>query len=203
MTYDQATYATKITTLDKFGPNWIIEILAYMEESALHDSFDPGLFQPPTAANFRPVNDNPATLANQVARATVIPVLLCPSDSFNRVLYQGGAASSARHGGGWGRTNYAASAGRSDIDVATMNGPDSAPWKDICMRGVMGPNASVTLKRITDGTSKTIMLGEIRAGITENDARRVGDGPRRGQPPCALWREQRRQRAQLLQPQGR
>ncbi len=54
-----------------------------------------------------------------------------------------------------------------------MNGPDSTYWRDPCRRGVMGPNASVTLKRIIDGTSKTIMLGEIRAGITENDARGV------------------------------
>ncbi len=37
----------------------------------------------------------------------------------------------------------------------------------------MGPNAAVTLKRITDGTSKTILLGEIRAGITPNDGRGV------------------------------
>ena len=48
MTYDQTTYASKITKLDKFGPNWIIEILPYMEEQALRDSFDPGLFQPPS-----------------------------------------------------------------------------------------------------------------------------------------------------------
>jgi prepilin-type processing-associated H-X9-DG protein len=63
-----------------------------------------------------------------------------------------------------------------------MAGPDSLPWssKDIakaaqiqCYRGVMGPNANVKLKQITDGTGKTIMLGEIRAGITEQDGRGV------------------------------
>lgn len=172
MTYDQAKYAGSITKLAAYGPNWIIEILPYMEESALRDSFDPGLYTPPTSTTFRPVNDNPATTANQVARAAVIPVLLCPSDSFNRALYQGGAAG-ALHGKNWGRTNYAASAGRSDIDVGTMDGPNSVGWKDQCKRGVMGPNASVTLKRIVDGTTYTIMLGEIRVGITEDDARGV------------------------------
>src|SRR6476620_10584339 len=35
MTYDQAKYATSITKLAAFGPNWIIEILPYMEEQAL------------------------------------------------------------------------------------------------------------------------------------------------------------------------
>jgi prepilin-type N-terminal cleavage/methylation domain-containing protein/prepilin-type processing-associated H-X9-DG protein len=179
MTYDQAAYASSITKLNKFGPNWIIQILPQMEEQATRDTFDAGLFQPPSSTNFRPVNDNPATLANQKARSTVIAALLCPSDGFNRALYQGGSSDekTAMHGGNWGRTNYAASAGRSDIDVTTMNGPDSAPWKDPkiapCMRGVMGPNAAVTLKQITDGTTKTIMIGEIRAGITENDSRGV------------------------------
>ena len=42
-----------------------------------------------------------------------------------------------------------------------------------CRRGVMGPNVGVKLSQITDGTSKTIMVGEIRAGITEQDPRGV------------------------------
>src|SRR3954468_6392415 len=37
----------------------------------------------------------------------------------------------------------------------------------------MGPNVAVTLRKIADGTSKTIMIGEIRAGLSENDARGV------------------------------
>jgi prepilin-type processing-associated H-X9-DG protein len=37
----------------------------------------------------------------------------------------------------------------------------------------MGPNVGVKLRRISDGTSKTIMLGEIRAGINETDSRGI------------------------------
>ncbi len=37
----------------------------------------------------------------------------------------------------------------------------------------MGPNVGVKLRQITDGTSKTIMLGEIRAGLNEKDRPRV------------------------------
>jgi prepilin-type processing-associated H-X9-DG protein len=37
----------------------------------------------------------------------------------------------------------------------------------------MGPNANVKLKQVTDGTTRTIMLGEIRAGITDTDGRGV------------------------------
>jgi prepilin-type processing-associated H-X9-DG protein len=37
----------------------------------------------------------------------------------------------------------------------------------------MGPNVAVTVDQITDGTSKTIMLGEIRAGLHAQDPRGV------------------------------
>jgi prepilin-type processing-associated H-X9-DG protein len=146
-----------------------------MEETGLRDSFDPSLFIKPGTAGFAPVNDNPANAKNQKARGTIIAALLCPSDPYNKVIYQGLASGAANHGGNYARTNYAASAGRLFIypggSGMYADGPDSKAWKSACLRGVMGPNAAVTLKRITDGTSKTIMLGEIRAGITESDAR--------------------------------
>ncbi len=161
-----------LNVLKKFGSNWIIDILPYMEESGLRDSFDPGLFKLGTAS-FRPVNDNPATAANQKARGTPIPSLLCPSDPFNRVLYQGGLSGAANHGGNYARTNYAANAGRMTIYPGAGPTYYTSGWKDPCQRGVMGANQAVTMKRIMDGTSKSILLGEIRAGITENDARGV------------------------------
>jgi prepilin-type processing-associated H-X9-DG protein len=63
-----------------------------------------------------------------------------------------------------------------------MAGPETKEWSGTvwaagdnlyCKRGVMGPNAGVTLKQITDGTKHTIMLGELRAGPTDRDARGV------------------------------
>jgi prepilin-type N-terminal cleavage/methylation domain-containing protein/prepilin-type processing-associated H-X9-DG protein len=182
MNFNPADAAGAVQTLGKYGPNWVINVLPYMEDQALHDSFDSNLYVPMTSANFRPVNDNPAAnnAANQKARATTIAVLLCPSDPNNRILYQGGSA--ANHGKNYGRTNYAANAGRGFLygnpigtggGVNYMPGPDSNAWKDNCYRGVMGANAAVKLSRITNGTSKAIMAGEIRAGLTENDGRGV------------------------------
>lgn len=178
MTFDPAKFGS-INTLDAFGSNWIIDVLPFMEGQTLRDAFDPSLFKP-VGAGFLPVNDNPANANNQKARATQIPALLCPSDPFNTVLYQGGttAAQSAKHvaagAPGWARTNYAASAGRMTIYPTSAQQTFYLPgWKDPCQRGLMGANQAVTLKRIADGTSKTIMLGEIRVGITENDARGV------------------------------
>jgi prepilin-type processing-associated H-X9-DG protein len=164
-----------IQFLSVFGPNWIIEILPYMEETALRDSFNPkSLVEPYSQA----INDDPVQdPLNFKARGTEISSLLCPSDPFNKTLYQGTTsfAGTGKHGGNWARTNYAANAGRAPLfnDAVSTFGATSKGWKDQCTRGVMGPNVAVTLKRITDGTSKTIMLAEIRAGLTEGDMRGV------------------------------
>jgi hypothetical protein len=147
----------------------MIETLPFIEEQTTYDAFD----------FTQPINDTSTgtTNRNRIARGTVLSVLLCPSDEFNRVLYQGAVPS---HGDNWGRTNYAANAGRGDIYGASdglsdryNSGAKSPAWLDACKRGIMGVNTSVSYRRITDGTSKTILVGEIRAGVHERDARGV------------------------------
>ena len=178
-------------------PDWVIEVLPYLEEQPLHDSFDLKI----------KINDNATNSVNRIARGAFISVLLCPSDSeFNRTLYAQAGRVSA-HGDNWGRSNYAANAGRADIwhqdDLVKfryMYGPDSPGWKDNCKRGVMGPNISVALKRITDGTSKTILVGEIRTGPSPGDARGVWAMGHAGASLLAGYRARgRRRRPQCLQ----
>jgi prepilin-type N-terminal cleavage/methylation domain-containing protein/prepilin-type processing-associated H-X9-DG protein len=170
MSFDQSKGGSIQSMTTNFGPNWIILVLPYMEEQALRDAFDPASFTPPYTLSISDPNQNGR---NYKARGTPIPVLLCPSDDFNRTPFGG-------YGGNWARTNYAASAGRDFIYGTYMNGPNSDPWSGSnpalghgyqCQRGVMGPNAGVELRQVKDGTSKTIMLGEIRAGITQADGR--------------------------------
>jgi prepilin-type N-terminal cleavage/methylation domain-containing protein len=163
MTFDRTL--GDVRTIGRFGPNWIIDVLPYMEEQALRDQFDPASLKAP----YNPgINDPGAGSRNITARGTSISVLLCPSDGFNKVSYQG-------HGGNWARTNYAASAGRAFIHASLgFNGQaDDKYWNSGCFRGAMGPNAGVKLRRITDGTTKTFMLGEIRAGVSDQDPRGV------------------------------
>jgi hypothetical protein len=117
---------------------------------------------------------------NAAQRATVLPEVLCPSDGNNQQKFAG----SATMGTIWARGNYAGNAGLggfSTLLTATpspasqtpgrLDGASSLAWKLGNMRGVMAPNLTSTLKQITDGTSKTAMLGEIRAGINETDPR--------------------------------
>jgi prepilin-type N-terminal cleavage/methylation domain-containing protein/prepilin-type processing-associated H-X9-DG protein len=160
------------------GPNWIIAVLPYMEEQGLRDSFDPKSLVAPYTLS---IADPTTTGLNYKARGVEIPALLCPSDSpNNRIKFEA-------FGGNWARGNYAASAGRAFIWQpstavpsmdGTLTGTDAWTNKDNtngysypCERGVMGPNVAVSLRQITDGTSKTIMLGEIRAGISPQDGR--------------------------------
>jgi prepilin-type N-terminal cleavage/methylation domain-containing protein len=181
MTFDPAGISRISDGIKNYGPNWIVKILPYLESQSIYDSFDPASMKAPYTVG---INDN-GSVRNVNARGAVIPVLLCPSDGFNQIRFQGGATL----GDGWARTNYAASAGRQFLygnptasGETHMAGPLSMAWsgKDLattsnsmCMRGVMGPNASVKLKQITDGTTRTIMLGEIRTGLTEKDGRGV------------------------------
>ncbi len=166
-------YAWGTTPTKKLGPNWIIDILPYMEEQSLHDKFDPNTFKAPYETIG--VNDPTVGSLNYIARGTSIPSLICPSDPYTRTLF-------TDLGNNWARGNYAASVGRGFMGYAGyINGPGDTPnqavgqgnWSSKSARGVMGPNVAVTMRRITDGTSKTIMLGEIRAGINERDVRGV------------------------------
>jgi Protein of unknown function (DUF1559) len=95
----------------------------------------------------------------------------------------------------WARGNYAANAsmgymgsGWSILGTgtkATNPVPPYGGWGDRYCQGVMGANVSVNIKQISDGTSKTIILAEIRAGLLKQDTR--GTWAMSGACPSALW----------------
>jgi prepilin-type N-terminal cleavage/methylation domain-containing protein len=182
MSFDPRDRLKVKNQLKEYGPNWIIYVLPFMEQQAVYNSFSLKL----------PINNDgagvdPADTRNRTARGTQIPVLLCPSDSYNQVPYEGKITF---HGGNWARGNYAANSGGNYIggggcgappgenySICTSgpdeNGslPDDEGWLSDLRRGVMGVNISVKLKQVLDGTSNTILIGEVRAGLTDRDSR--------------------------------
>ncbi len=159
MQYDDTTNIP-IQSVYRFGPNWVITILPFMEEQGLHDSFDFSL----------PISN----VANRIPRGQVISVMLCPSDPFNKTFYNGSAHP--QHGDNWARGNYGANAGNGPLYKRTgdgMYGAKSPGWKDTTRRGVMGPNVAVKISQIKDGTTKTMLISELRAGPIEGDPRGV------------------------------
>jgi prepilin-type N-terminal cleavage/methylation domain-containing protein len=152
--------------------NWVIDTLPFIEGRTVQLTFD---LTQPISAN-----------ANAAARATPLAIFLCPSDQYNQVKFSGKTGSMATElnsfNDNWARGNYAANgalgfqSGGGYHSYFSAAGPASsgAPgWGERYIRGVMGANTSVTIKQIADGTSKTLMLGEIRAGVVSFDLRGV------------------------------
>ncbi len=177
MKFDGTGRFARIEQFRAIKEGWSVLVLPYMEEQSLYDQFDLSL---PIGGGRLSQGQSVANWQNIQARGTPISSFACPSDPENTVLYNGG--SDTAYGDNWARGNYAANTGLNFIygtaDGTTANynaGPDSAGWKghetSYLRRGVFGVNTSVTLSQITDGTSKTMMLGEIRSGFKEIDHR--------------------------------
>lgn len=141
--------------------SWVVAILPFIEEQRLYDLFNR--------------DKSPAHASNEGFRSFRLQVMLCPTDSFNDNPFMGsqGPATTA-HGDNWARGNYAANAGLGGLNPKYwFSGSTADGWRDRLRRGVMGFNRPTPIATITDGMSTTVLMAEIRAGITPYDNRGV------------------------------
>ncbi|HTN76028.1 MAG TPA: DUF1559 domain-containing protein, partial [Pirellulaceae bacterium] len=134
----------------QYRPNWVMMILPNIEQQALYDAFDYTV----------PISDD----KNLTQRGVELAAMKCPSDGFTRTKFAG---NSTADGANWARGCYAGNGVNTEL---TKLGDDGG-WTDSTRRGVMGCNVSVGLQGIRDGSSNTVLVGEIRAGITDKDRR--------------------------------
>ena len=141
-----------------YRTNWVIAVLPFIEETTLYDRFD----------HSRPISDP----NNRDARGQEIAVMKCPTDVGHEVKF-----SRTAEGDNWARGNYGANAClgymRRPADGGDISsfGRDSPGWQNGLVRGIMGGNVALPIKHITDGTSNTILLLELRVGLAETDRR--------------------------------
>jgi hypothetical protein len=147
-----------------FGPNWVVFILPYIEQGNLFDQYS-------TSIN----NYLPSVGSDQSWRAmrgVRLKTMECPSDDNVGTQF-------ILNGGGWARGNYAANAGpgwfHATQNGQSMDGGSGGTIYTGNVGGIMGLNWGDTLQSLTneDGASSTILLNEVRAGLTEKDRRGI------------------------------
>jgi prepilin-type processing-associated H-X9-DG protein len=123
--------------------SWIVRILPDLEERALYDQFD--------------LRDDVWTNSTRYKPYTSrrLAVLLCPSDPNSQLVYQSGAESS--YDEAFALTNYLGCRG-STRQPADAEGkyPEKMPGNGV----FPDVNQIVRLSHVTDGTSRTILVGE-------------------------------------------
>jgi prepilin-type N-terminal cleavage/methylation domain-containing protein len=154
------------STSNDYMANWVITILPYIEQEQLYDAFTlvNAAGQPVFISD--PVNRN--------ARGAILSTMLCPSDAANQVKryagVAGGTGATTFEGDNWARGNYAANGCNAGLDQLGP-GPNAGPWRDSQRRGVLGCNVACSTAEILDGTANTLMLAEVRVGVSEQDRR--------------------------------
>jgi len=144
-----------------FGPNWIVSVLPFIEQAALYNQYAAGI------NNFVPSAG--ADLSWRGLRSTNVNSLICPSDS-------GSETQCTLNGGAWARGNYAANSGPGFMPNTLGGNSDINPIGsttigDGATGGPMAINWGAKMNDISDGTSNTILLNEIRIGINASDRR--------------------------------
>jgi hypothetical protein len=97
-----------------------------------------------------PANQNPG-------RSVEVPIYKCPSDPQTSGNFRSYA------GGGWARGNYGMNVSPCWFGVGS--GPGNS------LGGIGGANEVVRIADITDGTSNTVAVDELRAGMNAQDLR--------------------------------
>ncbi|MCH8830522.1 MAG: DUF1559 domain-containing protein [Planctomycetes bacterium] len=143
-----ARNAQDVYLFNRYRTNWVIAILPDLEQNNLLQQFN--------------LNLSISHSANRAARSTKLEIMMCPSDPYNAYNFM-------RNGGDWARGNYGANC---CADRAMWCTPDGRGWQNSLYRGVLGNQVALRISGITDGTSNTILLAELRAGLSARNDRR-------------------------------
>lgn len=158
-----------ILTDTRLYQNWATEILPFIEEQAIASQL--------TVSNKAPIKSM-RLVENMPPRSVEIPVMLCPSDL-------GRSNPFVDSSGPWARGNYGYNAIQfwpNEYGWKYLLGDPSAPAGyrqfynfNVGMGGFDDTvnKMLMNVSKITDGTTKTIALAELRVGLSSTDRRGV------------------------------
>jgi prepilin-type N-terminal cleavage/methylation domain-containing protein/prepilin-type processing-associated H-X9-DG protein len=157
-------------TNNQIGPNWAVFLLPYIEQDNLYA----------LASNSVQLWMSTATTDNgwTVVRDKVIKTYQCPSDgNANTPCTQ----PLSGVGGNWARGNYGANGGPGNVWWSRPNGAGNTggPWgyngqgPFSVWTGGTGSKVGMGVATIPDGSSNTVLVAELLAGITQGDVRGV------------------------------
>lgn len=157
--------ATNDTHLGYTGhrENWVVLCFPNMDQQALYDEIRAMLKQ--SASNY--ISSDNVTLSTntqvtmRTARATEISFFRCPSDSYCRTPWTNGTSYN------WGRICYGMNQGA----AYGYQLHEDTYWSKVSYRGIACSGKSITAAEVLDGCSNTILLGEMRSGLTNKDSR--------------------------------
>jgi prepilin-type N-terminal cleavage/methylation domain-containing protein/prepilin-type processing-associated H-X9-DG protein len=129
--------------------SWSAYLLPYMENQALSDNIDFG-----APVSYFDDTVKPGRMTNQAVGATVLPGYLCPSDPQYAELI----GVTTPLGPNCAPANMA---GVSDSVYWLLTSDNYTPKDFPTNNGIMGANECCTIANIKDGTSNTLMVGEV------------------------------------------
>ncbi len=171
--------------LNPFGPNWAILILPFIEQQNLYVQSDaqgyPGFSPVPIDKKGNIVVSLPFDLNWIQIGSQVVPIYQCPSDPYNQNNNYNDPVTGPviNPPGGWARGNYGVTCGYEDFDHQNMGASYTTSASGIPQQNgmvsspVMATNYGAKIPEILDGTANTIMVAELRAGLSAVDMRGV------------------------------
>jgi prepilin-type N-terminal cleavage/methylation domain-containing protein/prepilin-type processing-associated H-X9-DG protein len=167
-----------------FGPNWAVLLLPFIEQGNLYNQANPssypGVAVTPIGSfkkNTNPAYPNGYNQSWRVIGSQTVKTYLCPSDPNNAAPFTN--PNSNPPAGGWARGNYGVTAGYEDYDhqnsgaTYTTSAAGIPQQNHMISSPVMSANFGSKITDITDGTSNTILVAELRAGLSSIDPRGV------------------------------
>jgi len=125
--------------------NWLVMLLPYLDQAPLYNEWD---FS--------------ASADSNPGRSVRVTTFICPTDTYTDTPCSLGS-------GDWARGNYGMNTAAWSLSL--LGGPY---WDEDARKpvgGIGGVNFCVRIRDITDGTSNTIGVDELRAGVNDIDIR--------------------------------